>query len=64
MIVDSVDCCMLGDGTEAGEPVDGRGSGWNDPPASQYSSTPRGSLPRKRVPYPSQSNGTPSGIAS
>jgi len=51
---------ILGDGTVAGKPGDGRGGGWNDPPASRYYSSPRGSLPRKRVPYPLEANNTPS----
>ena len=53
-------CLILGDDTVAGKPGDGRGSGWNDPPASRYSSSPRGSLPRKRVPYPLEANSTQS----
>ena len=64
-IVDALEVVLffyiLGDGIVAGKPGDGRGSGWNDPPASHYSSSSRGSLPRKRVPYISQANCTPSG---
>jgi len=53
-------CVISGESAVAGKPADGRGSGWNDPPSSCYSSSPRVSLPRKRVPYPLQTNCTPS----
>lgn len=60
-VFDTLEFVLLDDGSMAGKPADGRGSGWNDPPSSRYSSSPRASLPRKRVPYPLQSNCTPSG---
>ena len=61
VVVDTQHCLMSGEGAVAGQPGDGRGSGWNDPPASHYSSSPRGSLPRKRIAYPLQADSSPSG---
>jgi len=49
---------MLGDSRKL---EDSRGSGWNDPPSSRYSSSPRVSLPRKRFPHTPQANDTPPG---
>jgi len=46
---------------ESRKTEDGRGSGWNDPPASHYSSSPRSSLPRKRFPHPLQADSNPPG---
>jgi len=46
---------------ESRKTEDGRGSGWNDPPTSHYSSSPRSSLPRKRFPHPLQADSNPPG---
>jgi len=60
-MIDNASELVSGESGVSGKTADGRGSGWNDPPASRYSNSPRGSLPRKRIAYPSQTNCTPTG---